>query len=265
MEPSSPIRPRTDGRLSQQQLDNVAQLARGSASDGMSKAQILRSLPPRQRIPYFLEQYGWPIGLALAAAAVIIFLTVRFLFPPAGPQLYVAVMDQALSTAQTETLQRQFSEQSGIPADDILVDAYFDTRKDGLSKLQTLLSADDIDVILAPEDTFATLAGYGYLVPLDNARATDSNALASFPGYDDTHEDDPDYSGSGRGEALPYGIRLGTDDAAWRNIQGPDDMIAGLAQDSEHTVQADRFLEFLTDGATAADATDTATASAAGK
>ena len=54
MEPSSPLRPRTDGTLSRQQLDNVSQLASASATAGMSKMQILRSLPPKRRIPYFL-------------------------------------------------------------------------------------------------------------------------------------------------------------------------------------------------------------------
>ena len=256
---SSPLRPRADGRLSRRQLDNVAQLAQAGATAGMSKMQILRSLPPKRRIPYFLEQYGWPLGLGLITAAIAVFLAVRILFPPVGPQLYVAVMDQALDATQTETLQKRFSERSGIPEDEILVDSYFDTRKDGLSKLQTLLSSDDIDVILAPEDTFATLAGYGYLVPLDDTRTADANTLVSLPGYDDAHEDDPDYSGSGKGETLPSGIRLGTGDKVWRDIQGPDDMIVGLAQDSEHAAQAGDFLAFLTgDAGLAAQAHDVA-------
>lgn len=262
MESSAPLRHRTDGRLSRRQLDNVAQLARADATAGMSKMQILRSLPPKRRIPYFLEQYGWQLGLGLIAVALVVFLAVRTLFPPVGPQLYVAVMDQALDATQTETLQKRFSERSGIPEDEILVDSYFDTRKDGLSKLQTLLSADDIDVILAPEDTFATLAGYGYLVPLDGTRAADSATLVSFPGYDDEHEDDPDYSGSGKGETLPYGIRLGTADKVWQDIQGPDDTLVGLAQDSEHAAQAGEFLAFLTGDADLAAQTHDATVSA---
>lgn len=246
MEPSSPLRPRTDGTLSRQQLDNVSQLASASATAGMSKMQILRSLPPKRRIPYFLEQYAWPLGLGLIVIMIAVFLTARLLFPPTGPQLYVAVMDQALDVSQAETLQERFSERSGIPEDEILVDTYFDTRKDGLSKLQTLLSADDIDVILAPEDTFATLAGYGYLVPLDDAQGASGDPLVSFPGYDDAYDDDPDYSGSGKGATRPYGIRLGADDTVWKDIQGADGVIVGLAQDSKRTVQADRFLDFLT-------------------
>lgn len=211
MEPSSPLRPRTDGTLSRQQLDNVSQLASASATAGMSKMQILRSLPPKRRIPYFLEQYAWPLGLGLIVIMIAVFLTARLLFPPTGPQLYVAVMDQALDVSQAETLQKRFSERSGIP-----------------------------------EDTFATLAGYGYLVPLDDAQGASGDPLVSFPGYDDAYDDDPDYSGSGKGATRPYGIRLGADDTVWKDIQGADGVIVGLAQDSKRTVQADRFLDFLT-------------------
>lgn len=236
--------------LSREQLDDVARLAQPDAHAGMSKLQIMRTLPPRQRLPYLLEHYGWPLGLGTVAAAVAVFLLVRLVFPAPEPQLYVAVMDQAIDVEQSEDLRNRFSSSTGVPADDILVDAYFDTARDGITKLQTLLSADDVDVIIAPERTFATLAGYGYLVPLDGERrAPDGADLASFRGYDDSYDDDIDRSGSGMGAELPYGVRLDDAGTVWDDVGGEDDAVAGLAQDSERADEATRFLGFITDKA----------------
>lgn len=97
---------------------------------------------------------------------------------------------------------------------DVIIDDYFDMNKDGLSKLQTMIGNEQIDVVIAPHDVFAKLASFGYF---DNLKTTLPAAeyakvgkyAMAFHGFDDSRVTDAiDESGSGQGKSEPYGLLL---------------------------------------------------------
>ena len=132
----------------------------------------------------------------------------------------------------------------------VRIDTYFNLGTDGLDKLQTMLSSGDIDIIIAKPKDFNQLAGYGYCTPLDHALdATQQHQLAasyvSVNGFNDGHDDDMDYNGSGKGAAQPYGLSMADfpNWKSWHSASGK--AIIGFAQDSRNTPTAREFLDYL--------------------
>lgn len=120
-----------------------------------------------------------------------------------------------------------------------------------LTKLQTMLSADEVDVIIASEGDFERLAGFGYFTALNSAltetqqiRLRDS--FASFNGYDDSQETNIDYDGTSKGPSKPYGLKL-ANAVQWTAMQSADaNVLAGLVLESKNTAHAQQFIDYLT-------------------
>lgn len=232
----------------------VHDLAAQAAPLPRSRWHMFMSLQGAQRWRYFREQLALRTAAVLAALAVVIFLAVQLLTPKASPQLYVAIINADASDSSVSQWQNAVAEATGLPNGrngGVFIDANFDLSEGGLTKLQTLLRNAQIDVIIAPHDAFATLAGYGYLTDLtqtltDSQQASLKDAMVKFPGFDDSHEDDPDYDGSGKGAEEAFGISL-THAEHWDSSligSGSEDLV-GLAQDSRHLTQSQQFIDYL--------------------
>ncbi|WP_018142851.1 hypothetical protein [Alloscardovia criceti] len=256
-QPSSAASTPHNPLLSQQHGENVEALAGHVAQARLSRWQTLRSLSGAQRWKYFRDEFVWRILAVLTALLLVILLAVRIFSPAAQAQLYIAVVGVETTTAQVSALQQDIAQTLHLPEgqdNGVIVDASFNLSEGGLSKLQTLLRNAQVDVIIASPEDFATLAGYGYLTNLRQSltseqQTTLGSTFLTFPGFDDSQEEDPDYNGAGKGAEEAYGISLQSS-ALWSQIFTPASStsapLVGLAQDSSHTAQAQNFVDIIT-------------------
>ena len=262
--------PRGGGVIDDRQAEAIDALGEPIAYQGRSRWRILAALPADRRWAYFRDQLLARVATVLAVVCVIAFLACRILTPQAMPRLTVAIVDDALGSQDAAVLQTQVADALDLPEGrdgGVQVDADFHLDDTGLSKLQTMLAADEIDVIVAEPDAFFRLAGYGYLRPLDEALDADRadtlrNRFIDAAGFDDSEATDIDYDGSGKGDVAAYGLDL-TDADGWDAYDSAaSDAVLGLAQDSRNTDTARRLVDLLLNGTaggtTGATATDPA-------
>ncbi len=234
-------------KLTDEQREAVETLSNAPEHAHESKLAVFNQLPLKAKPAYFREHFLVPLVAAIAVIALVAFLVVRFVAPAHRPKLYAAVLDGAIGAAEAQTMQRHFADKLG---QDVTIDSYFDTGKDGLSKLQTMLSAKQIDVIIAPRAMFRQLAGYGYLTDLKSSlsetqRTELAGSMVSFNGFSDVEGDDPSASGDGKGAAKPYGLKL--NEAEGWSAFAPDDsdVLVGIAADTRQTDTAREFIDWL--------------------
>lgn len=239
----------SDHQLTDEQRAAVEALSEPPAHAGESKFRIFRQLPAKDKPAYFREHFLVPLLAALLALALVVFVAVRIAHRDEQPALYVAVVDSTLPLGEAAKLEEAYEHKIGA---DVVVDDYFDTAKDGLTKLQTLLASEQVDVIVAPPAVFEQLAGYGYLADLATALpAAQWQALRGdardFAGFDDSGvTDEVEQSGSGQGAALPYGLWL-ADAASWHRYATDDDALVGIAVNTRQEAAAQAFLDYLYD------------------
>lgn len=140
-------------------------------STHMSRLAILRSLPKGKRWQYFQEQLLLRIIAMIALISAAIFLVVHVVTPVKEPQVYVAVESGLLDVDESNELQTASAASLNIPSGNdngLLIDTNFNftSTTAGLQKLQVLIAATDLDVIVASESTMTSLAESGYVMPL---------------------------------------------------------------------------------------------------
>lgn len=138
-------------KLTDDQKQAVDALSTEPEHAGESKLAIFRSLPTKAKATYFRDHFLMSTLGAIIVIALAAFMIVKAVTPASRPKLYAAVIDNAITTTEAQQLQQKFSVKLGR---DVNIDSYFDTNKDGLSKLQTMLAAKQIDVIIAPQSEF---------------------------------------------------------------------------------------------------------------
>ncbi|MBW3095411.1 hypothetical protein KIH75_08745 [Bifidobacterium sp. 64T4] len=229
----------------QRQAVNVLSVAPEHA--GESKFAVFRSLPARAKIVYFREHFLVPTLAAVIIIALLSFMVVKAVTPSTRPKLYAAVVDSAITTTEAQQLQQEFSTELG---QSVNIDSYFDTTRDGLDKLQTMLSSEQIDVIIAPKTMFKQLAGYGYFSDLATSLSAKQRSgltgdLVQLHGYDDADDDDPDVSGSGKGAIKPYGLSL-ANAKTWNKLDSADSKaLIGIAANTKNANTAKQFIDWL--------------------
>ncbi len=234
-------------RLTEEQQDAINTLASSPAYAGQSKLAVFRQLPWNRKLEYFREHFLVPLVAAAIVVSLVSFLAVRYFSPESRPALYAAVMDDALTTSDATGLQDTLEEKLG---ENVIIDDYFDTNKDGLTKLQTMLSSRQIDVIIAPAETFEQLAGYGYLTNLESTVSKSGNsklssAIVQLNGFSDADDDGIDSSGTGKGASESYGLKL-SDAAGWTSLADSDaSALIGIATGTKNTGTAQQFINWL--------------------
>lgn len=182
---------------------------------------------------------------------IVIYIAIQILTPTATPKLYVAVFNDAVSQQEAATLQSQVASKLDLPEGrkgGVLIDTYFSSDENGISKLQTMIANHEIDVIVATPKTYKELSGYGYLTNLDSSltesqRTTLSSDFVTLKGFKDS--DDPDYNGSGKGRAEPFGVSM-TDFKRWSTLKSAkSDAIIGIVQESQNRSIAQQFIDYL--------------------
>ncbi|MFT8357094.1 hypothetical protein [Bifidobacterium aquikefiri] len=242
--------------------DTHAGAVSGSGADLMpqaltrgSRIGILRSLPRAQRWEYFKDQLLKRCLAILAALCIVVFLLIHILTPSPAPKLYVAIIDNALSSSQSDELQRISAAALHLSPSrkgGVMVSSRFDLRQDGLSALQTMLSNHEIDIVIADRSSFSQLSGYGYFAPLSSKLRTNSQSAdlskdyVNFHGFDSSEHKDAFYDSSGKGVQRPYGLNI-SNLAQWKEIapQQHKQDILGIAQNTRNSASVQSFVDFL--------------------
>lgn len=239
--------------LDDREREAVRELSQRNPYQGMSRIATLRSLPRDKQWEYFRQNLLARIAIVVTGVIIAALLIIHLVTPTPEPKLYVAVINGALESQDGPALQAATAKALNLPnghAGGVSIDTYFDLSADGLDKLQTMLSSGSIDVIIAKPKDFQRIAGYGYCKPLnrvlDKTRQRQlAAAYVSANGFDDGHDDDMEYNGSGKGARRPFGLSM-TDFRNWRSWRSAKrDAVIGLAQDSHNTDTAITFIDYL--------------------
>lgn len=219
-----------------------------------SRISIFRSLPRNQRWDYFKDQLLKRCIVFLAAIFATVFLLIHILTPTPAPKLYIAVINDALNTSQSEQLQQITAKALKLSqgrTGGVAVSAHFDLTNDGLSKLQTMLSNQEIDIVIADRLAFSQLSGYGYFASLPrvlrttNAAKNLSHDFITFHGYDDSDHKDAFYDGSGKGAQREYGLDV-SQLIQWKKLASKNkEDILGITQNTRNLQAAREFIDFL--------------------
>lgn len=239
------------GEINSQQAEAISTLASANEYKGKSRIITLLELPWGRKWKYFRDQLLARSAAAVAIVCVVIYIAIQVLTPAVTPKLYVAVFNDAVSQQEAATLQSQVASKLDLPEGrkgGVLIDTYFSSDENGISKLQTMIANHEIDVIVVTPKTYKELSGYGYLTNLDSSltesqRATLSSDFVTLKGFKDS--DDPDYNGSGKGKAEPFGVSM-TDFKRWGTLKSTkSDAIIGIVQESQNRGIAQQFIDYL--------------------
>lgn len=225
---------------------------------------VLQSLSGKKRWSYFVDHFLILIIAIITICCLLIWLIMHILNPAPGPKLYVALVDHPIESAEADEMSSQAAMTLHMKADDnsgLVVDDGFDFSRDGLPKLQTMLSAGTVDVIIAPKSTFARLASYGYMSDLSQIFPDKQfGKQALLPGPTDDGQDDDAEASMNKGPVKPYGLMCDSiQNQLWQphqkkkakssDLQRPDSAssdqaVIGLAVNSPHMHDAARFAKF---------------------
>ena len=152
----------------------------------------------------------------LAVAALIIFMVTRFLSPAEDEAaLRVAVFDTELSSEALEQLEQAVRTSLGLPEDArIVVDTGFvSTNTNEYARLSVLAADGRVDAVIAGEEAFAELAGYGYFKDLslylpEDLRSSYAEELRTFKYDSDVIAEDAQQNGEMASGEYPFGLSL---------------------------------------------------------
>lgn len=165
------------GEINSQQAEAISTLASANEYKGKSRIITLLELPWGRKWKYFRDQLLARSAAAVAIVCVVIYIAIQVLTPAVTPKLYVAVFNDAVSQQEAATLQSQVASKLDLPEGrkgGVLIDTYFSSDENGISKLQTMIANHEIDVIVATPKTYKELSGYGYLTNLDSSPTRDA-------------------------------------------------------------------------------------------
>lgn len=235
-------------KLTQEQREAIDTLASTPQYQGESKIKIFMKIPNKDKATYFREHFLMPVVAAIIVIAMAVFVTVRLVNPNTRPALYAAVVSGSVPMGEADKLKDEYSQKLGK---DVIIDDYFDMSKDGLSKLQTMIGNEQIDVIIAPHDVFKQLANYGYFDNLQTTLpaseySTVSKYAMAFHGFDDSNvTDEIDESGTGQGKSEPYGLLL-EHSPRWDKIADADsNALVGIVANTKQLDTAKNFIQYM--------------------
>lgn len=235
------------GILTAEQQDAVAALAATNKYVKQSKWQTFKELPKDEKWPFFVQHFLLGTAAAAVVVIVVIALIVTFVTKPPEPELAIAGFDLNDYSAQLDELKSGFVKQEKIDDDRLItITGTYDISGDGYTddsaKVMTMVTAGDINVMIAGKDTFATLVSRGVVgkVSDNETKAIVSELAQSGALVDKKGEPTDDV-------AKAYGLDL-SKSATWTSIKGlPDDAIVGISNvvNDTNKTRARQFIDYL--------------------
>lgn len=214
-----------------------------------TEKQKWEEMNKEQRRQYFTDYYLRHLLCVLASLAAIVFLIWHFVKPADETVLYVAVVDEALDTEKLEIMTEELNERYGADGKHkkVLIDDTFFMKDDALTRMEVYLHSGQLDVIIADEDVWRELSGYGFLKRLDEIIDTSGyeDKLLEANGYLDSEGISFEDHEVAMGEAAPYGIDIRESRRFGEMKEYMERPIFAIAQGTKHEKRAEDFLGYL--------------------
>ncbi|MDO5522083.1 MAG: hypothetical protein Q4G58_16430 [bacterium] len=210
-----------------------------------------KTLSGKQKLVYFRDYYLVKALCILAAIAMIGYLCFSILHKD-QTILYVACIDDVLDEQAVKELEERLKEELGNEDKHalVMVDDSFYTSEDGIHKLEVYLSGRQVDLIVAAEDTYKQLAAYGFMQDLNqvmDAKELEINKakLMYTAGYKDSDEISFEDQETGKGDILPYGIKI-KDSTQYKEVAGTlKNPVIGCTSNTKQNENAKKILETM--------------------
>jgi hypothetical protein len=210
-----------------------------------------------QKIQQFKDYYLGGTIAVIAVAALIIFMVTRFLSPAEDEAaLRVAVFDTELSSEALEKLEQAVRASLNLPEDArIVVDTGFvSTNTNEYARLSVLAADGRVDAVIAGEEAFAELAGYGYFKDLslcmpEDLKSACAEDLRAFKYNSDVIAEDAQQNGELASGEYHFGLSL-SGSSLWNSMTAdsvvkPEKAVLGVILESENDANIEGLIRAL--------------------
>ncbi|PST48252.1 hypothetical protein COO72_08560 [Bifidobacterium callitrichos] len=265
------------GALSDEQQRSIAALAAENTYVRQSKWTTFRELPMADKWPFFVQHFLVGTIAVVVAVALAVSLAVTLLTKPPKPELTVAGIGMGEYSAQLDELKTGFVKAEKIDDGRLIdIDGSFtiampsgesdgdsgdsgdslNPYTDDSAKLMAMVSAGDINMIVADRATFAELAHRGLIGKVADAETDDAAfARLAAAGALVDKRGEPVAGASSSDDAAAAGTAYGlalSKSATWSGAAGaagvkglPDDAVIGFANVTDAS-RASRARDFVT-------------------
>ena len=228
--------------LTPEQQDAVAVLATHNAYAKQSKWTTFRSLPPKDRWPFFVQHFLLATVAVVAVLGLIIALVCTYLLRAPDPVFSVQTINMSESSKQFGELKHGFDQAANIDDDrlsDFGTDLHLgsDSYGDDTAKILPMVTAGDINIFIAKPADFVTLNNRALVSSVTDAvGSTRADALAdAWVDAKGRHVSDVDQA---------VGLDL-SESSTWTDLGLPDDAILGFSNLEHSRPYAKQFINYL--------------------
>lgn len=257
------------GALSDEQQSSIAALAAENTYVKQSKWTTFRELPAADKWPFFVQHFLVGTIAVVVAIAFVVSLAVTWLTRPPQTELSVAGIGMGEYSAQLDELKSGFVKAEKIDDDRLIdIDGSFtiamqggesngstNSYTDDSSKLMTMVSSGDVNMIIADKATFAELVHRGLIGKVSDIEKGDATLgkLAAAGALVDKKGEPiagASFSDDVAAAGKAYGLAL-SKSATWSGAAGvkglPDDAVIGFSNvvDATHASRARDFVTYL--------------------
>lgn len=210
----------------------------------LSEKEKLKSMKFAEKLAYLWEYYKIHAFAIIIALALIIYIIYKIVTPNVETQIYAAVINNPIEDFEIKTYQKDLSKY--LHLDSKTEDVYFNTSfyynssKDYSLNMKTVLmtyiSAQDVDVIIAPEKEFNIYAYKGYFDELSDRLPTDLYSSLTDQFYLTNKE--------GEVEKNVYGIYLNNSNL-FKNVKQSERYVIGIVTNSRHKDNSIEMIRYL--------------------
>lgn len=211
----------------------------------LTEKEKLKNMSSKEKLVYLWEYYRIHVAVTIGIIALLSYIIYSIITPNIVTRFYAAFIDCSVDAEVLEKYRNDFSEYLELNPNTETVNfntsfylssdsEYAMTMKQALV---TYVSAQEIDVIIAPESQFSDYAYYGYFDKVSDQLPTDiySN-LTDYLYMSKTEENPVQYS---------YGIYL-TETELFKPYQDASDpYVLGIVANSKHKENAIEFIRTL--------------------
>lgn len=212
-----------------------------------SEKEKLSEMNFKKKLEYLWEYYRVHAFATIAVGILVFYIIKTIVTPDIKTQLYVAIINNSIETTALEELQIEVEEllQINPDSEDIVINSSFyfngtpDYEMNMRQALVAYISAQDVDIIIAPESEMYSYSYNGFLYPLSEFLPTDIYSSLTDYFYLTDQEDDP--------KETVYGIYLNDTDLFKNNarLDPEDPYILGVIGNNVNQNNSVEFIRHL--------------------
>lgn len=231
-----------DDRLSEEQKNAISVLASHNVYAKQSKWKTFRELPAHDRWPFFVQHFLLGTLAVATALAVVISLLVTFLTKAPDPVLSVQAIDMGNDSVAFNKLRDGFLKQEKIKDNRLVhVDGSLSLGDgqsiDDSTKIMTMVTAGQINMMVADKADFATLHQRGYISKPSEV-LTSAQLRQVADALVDAH------GKAVKDPSVAVGLDL-SKSGAWTALGLPRDAVIGFSNVQSGKTYPQRFVRYL--------------------